>query len=143
MCASVALSTGTVVELPWAFLEARSVYGAGAGAGAAASEEGYVAPAYAPELPLAPEAALTYNRSLARPARLHAAPAGLESTCLVLATGLGDYPRIHTYSRFIPEGVEHTSDIPPRCQRFTRITNIHTCHPHFIPEGVEDRSHFR
>lgn len=45
-------------------------------------------PAPAPEIMLAPEARLNYNRTLARPRQLYTAPAGLESTSLVLATGL-------------------------------------------------------
>ncbi|KAM3959763.1 ER membrane protein complex subunit 1 [Aphomia sociella] len=61
----LALSTGAVVSVPRALL-----------------------PPPAPELPLPADAALSYNRSVARARGLHAAPAGIESTCLVLATGL-------------------------------------------------------
>ncbi|KAH9639182.1 hypothetical protein HF086_014046 [Spodoptera exigua] len=74
----VALSSGAIVEVPWVYLEARR------GAG----EEGGALPAAAPELALAADARLNYNRTLARPRGLHTAPAGLESTSLVLATGL-------------------------------------------------------
>ncbi|KAJ8719185.1 hypothetical protein PYW07_016741 [Mythimna separata] len=75
----LALSSGAVVEVPWVYLEARR-----GGAG----EDGVVLPAHAPELPLGGDARLNYNRTLARPAHIHAAPAGLESTSLVLTTGL-------------------------------------------------------
>lgn len=78
---SVALSTGAIVEIPWAFLDPRRASGGGGG------EEGV--PPYAPELPLPAEAVLNYNRSLHRVRALHTHPAGIESTSLVLATGLG------------------------------------------------------
>ena len=68
------------MEVPWVYLEARR---------GGVSEEGVVLPAYAPELPLGGDARLNYNRTLARPTQIHAAPAGLESTSLVLTTGLG------------------------------------------------------
>ncbi|CAH2085244.1 unnamed protein product [Euphydryas editha] len=66
------LSSGGVVQLPWAWLEARR-------------DDALPPP---PELPLPAEHTLNYNRSLARVHALHAAPAGLESTSLVLVTGL-------------------------------------------------------
>lgn len=78
----VALSSGAIVEVPWVFLEARR---------GGITEEGVVLPAYAPELPLGGDARLNYNRTLARPTHIYAAPSGLESTSLVLATGLGEW----------------------------------------------------
>ncbi|XP_035440755.2 ER membrane protein complex subunit 1 isoform X2 [Spodoptera frugiperda] len=74
----LALTSGAIVEVPWAYLEGRRGGG----------EEGAMLPAPAPEIMLAPEARLNYNRTLARPRQLYTAPAGLESTSLVLATGL-------------------------------------------------------
>ncbi|XP_052754420.1 ER membrane protein complex subunit 1 [Galleria mellonella] len=76
----LALSSGAVVEVPWALLSPRR-------AGAVSQPEEGLAP-YAPELPLAADAVLSYNRTLHRPRTLHAAPSGLESTSLVLAAGL-------------------------------------------------------
>lgn len=58
------------MEVPWAHLEAR--------------EES------SPALVLPADATLNYNQSVARPAALHPARSGLESTCLVLTTGLGN-----------------------------------------------------
>ncbi|CAG9579588.1 unnamed protein product [Danaus chrysippus] len=71
------LSSGGVVEVPWSFLEARR--------GAVGEES--VLP-YLPELPLPAERVLSYNLTLPRLAALHTSPAGLESTSLMLATGL-------------------------------------------------------
>ncbi|KAL4702029.1 hypothetical protein ACJJTC_014042 [Scirpophaga incertulas] len=65
------LTTGSVMSVPWAHVEASGVEGAPL-----------------PELALPADAALAYNRRLARVTLLHAAPAGLESTSLVLAAGL-------------------------------------------------------
>ncbi|CAH0583257.1 unnamed protein product [Chrysodeixis includens] len=77
----LALASGALVEIPWGYLEARR--------GGLAEDGSVVAAQPAPpELMLGADASLNYNRSLARPARIHAAPAGLESTSLVLATGL-------------------------------------------------------
>ncbi|XP_041988804.1 ER membrane protein complex subunit 1 isoform X2 [Aricia agestis] len=85
------LSTGSIVELPWALLEARRLGAGPAGEGM----EGTLP--YTPELPLPADAAVNYNRTLERLAAIHAAPAGLESTSLVLATGLDLY-----YTRVAP-----------------------------------------
>ncbi|XP_061384210.1 ER membrane protein complex subunit 1 isoform X2 [Danaus plexippus] len=71
------LSSGGVVEVPWSLVEARR--------GAAGEES--VLP-YLPELPLTADRVLSYNLTLHRLAALHTAPAGLESTSLMLATGL-------------------------------------------------------
>ncbi|GBP90129.1 ER membrane protein complex subunit 1 [Eumeta japonica] len=79
----LALSTGAIVELPWAYLEPRRGLAVGVGD---AREEGVLP--YTPELPLPAEAVINYNHTLGRVVALHTAPSGLESTCLVLATGL-------------------------------------------------------
>ncbi len=50
-------------------------------------EEGLVP--YIPELPRIYEATINYNQSVYRIRKIHTSPAGLESTCLVLAYGLG------------------------------------------------------
>ncbi|XP_045535132.1 ER membrane protein complex subunit 1 isoform X2 [Papilio machaon] len=89
----LALSNGAIVEIPWAFLDPRR---APVGVGqAGVGEEGV--PPYAPELPLPAEAVLNYNRTLHRVRALHTHPAGIESTSLVLATGLDLY-----YTRVAP-----------------------------------------
>ncbi len=44
---------------------------------------------YIPELPRPNEMIVNYNQSVYRLRHLHTAPAGLESTCLVLGYGLG------------------------------------------------------
>ncbi|CAB3236109.1 unnamed protein product [Arctia plantaginis] len=76
----LALSSGAVVEVPWVYLEARR--------GVGPDLEGVVPPPPAPDVPLPAEARLNYNRTVARPERVYTAPAGLESTSLVLVTGL-------------------------------------------------------
>ncbi|XP_037296873.1 ER membrane protein complex subunit 1 isoform X2 [Manduca sexta] len=76
------VSSGALVEIPWAMLEARRAL-----PGGELSPES-MGPPLAPELILAPEAALSYNLTLARPRQLHVAAPDLESTTLVLATGL-------------------------------------------------------
>ncbi|CAH2040810.1 unnamed protein product, partial [Iphiclides podalirius] len=78
----LALSTGAVVEVPWAFLDPRRPLAPTA----EQREEGLLP--YAPELPLPADAVLNYNRTLHRVRALHTHPAGIESTSLVLATGL-------------------------------------------------------
>ena len=44
---------------------------------------------YMPELPYSYEAIVNYNHSVYNIHGIHTAPAGLESTCLVLCYGLG------------------------------------------------------
>ncbi|XP_073952137.1 ER membrane protein complex subunit 1 isoform X1 [Choristoneura fumiferana] len=78
----LALSTGAIVELPWAFLEPRR----SPTPTPEQREEGIIP--YAPELPLPAEAVLNYNLTLQRVNALYTEAAGLESTSLVLATGL-------------------------------------------------------
>ncbi|XP_045768003.1 ER membrane protein complex subunit 1 isoform X1 [Maniola jurtina] len=72
------LTTGAVIEMPWAYLEARRGLGGG--------DEALLP--YTPELPLPAEATLNYNRTVERVRGVLTAPAGLESTSLVLVTGL-------------------------------------------------------
>ena len=52
-------------------------------------EEGIIP--YIPELPLQTEAFVNYNHSVFNIRGIHTAPAGLESTSLVLAYGLGKF----------------------------------------------------
>lgn len=49
-------------------------------------EEGAIP--YIPELPLPTENYINYNQTVARLRNIYTAPSGLESTCLVVATGL-------------------------------------------------------
>jgi hypothetical protein len=46
-------------------------------------------PPYVPELALPMDARINYNRTLARVDDIYTAASGLESTCLMLAHGLG------------------------------------------------------
>lgn len=55
-----------------------------------AREEGSIP--YMPELPLSSESVINYNQSIARLKSIYTAPSGLESTCLVVAYGLGMLP---------------------------------------------------
>lgn len=50
-------------------------------------EEGTIP--YIPELPLSSESVINYNQSISRTKGIYTAPSGLESTCLVVAYGLG------------------------------------------------------
>lgn len=50
-------------------------------------EEGIIP--YIPELPVSTEAIINYNQSIYNIVGIHTSPAGLESTSLVLAYGLG------------------------------------------------------
>ncbi|XP_026333512.1 ER membrane protein complex subunit 1 [Hyposmocoma kahamanoa] len=76
------LSTGAIIEMPWVYLEPRRPVTPTPDQ----REEGLIP--YAPELPLPSEAVINYNRTLLKIKAIHTAPSGLESTCLVLATGL-------------------------------------------------------
>lgn len=74
----VGVSTGSVVEIPWALLDPhRSPEG---------REEGVIP--YTPDLNLPHEATLTYNHTLPVITGIHTSPSGLESTSLVLIYGL-------------------------------------------------------
>ncbi|CAG4970159.1 unnamed protein product [Parnassius apollo] len=84
----LALTTGAIVEIPWAFLDPRRP----AMPTAEQREEGLLP--YVPELPLPADAVLNYNRTVHRVSALYTHPAGIESTSLVLATGLGECARI-------------------------------------------------
>lgn len=80
---AVALSTGGIMEMPWHLLDPRRpVLGVNQ-----QREEGTIP--YIPELPLTSESIINYNQSLARIDGIYTAPSGLESTCLVVAYGLG------------------------------------------------------
>lgn len=74
----VGVSTGNVIEVPWALLDPhRSPDG---------REEGVIP--YTPDLSLPHEATLTYNHTLPLITGIHTSPSGLESTSLVLVYGL-------------------------------------------------------
>uniref|UniRef100_A0A1L8D9I9 ER membrane protein complex subunit 1 n=2 Tax=Nyssomyia neivai TaxID=330878 RepID=A0A1L8D9I9_9DIPT len=79
----IGLSTGAIVEMPWAFLDPRRPVTATQNQ---AREEGVIP--YIPELPLPSESIINYNQSIARIRGIYTAPSGLESTCLVIAHGL-------------------------------------------------------
>ncbi|XP_014285151.1 ER membrane protein complex subunit 1 isoform X2 [Halyomorpha halys] len=74
----VGVSTGSVVEIPWALLDPHRSNDV--------REEGVLP--YTPDLTLPQEATLTYNHSLPHITGIHTSPAGLESTSLVLVYGL-------------------------------------------------------
>lgn len=52
-------------------------------------EEGTIP--YMPELPLSSESIINYNKSIPDLRGIYTAPSGLESTCLVVAYGLGEW----------------------------------------------------
>lgn len=74
----VGVSTGSVIEIPWALLDPHRSNDS--------REEGVLP--YTPDLSLPNEATLTYNHSLPLITGIHTSPAGLESTSLVLVYGL-------------------------------------------------------
>lgn len=81
---AVGLSSGGVIEMPWHLLDPRRpVLGM-----SQPREEGTIP--YMPELPLSSESILNYNKSIAHLNGIYTAPSGLESTCLVVAYGLGE-----------------------------------------------------
>lgn len=81
---AVGLSSGGIVEMPWHLLDPRRpVLGNNQ-----PREEGTIP--YMPELPLSSESIINYNKSISRPQGIYSAPSGLESTCLVVAYGLGE-----------------------------------------------------
>ncbi|XP_048477544.1 ER membrane protein complex subunit 1 isoform X3 [Plutella xylostella] len=80
--ALLALSTGAVIEMPWAYLDPRRPLSPTP----EQREEGLIP--YAPELPLPAENVLNYNRTLTRVHGIYTAPADLESISLVFVTGL-------------------------------------------------------
>lgn len=81
----VGLATGSVVEMPWAWLDPRRPVPQPN----AVREEGIIP--YMPELMLPSEHVINYNQSVAKMRGIAAAPSGLESTCLVMAYGLGEF----------------------------------------------------
>ncbi|XP_045520266.1 ER membrane protein complex subunit 1 isoform X1 [Pieris brassicae] len=87
----LALSTGKILELPWSFVEPRRPLSPTG----EHREEGLIP--YAPEVPLPSEASLNYNQTTHRVRAIYTAPSGLESTSLVLATGLDIF-----YTRVAP-----------------------------------------
>lgn len=79
----VGLSTGAIVEMPWHLLDPRRpVLNTNQ-----PREEGTIP--YIPELPLSSESVINYNQSISRIKGIYTSPSGLESTCLVVAYGLG------------------------------------------------------
>lgn len=76
----VALSSGIVSEIPWAFVQPRLP-------DVACGPEESCIP-YMPEIPLPPEASINYNQTLHRVRGIQVAPARLESTSHVLVHGL-------------------------------------------------------
>lgn len=78
----IGLASGNIVEMPWALLDPRRP----STNPEKAREEGIIP--YMPELPLQQESMINYNQTVQRLQGIHAAPSGLESTCLVIAYGL-------------------------------------------------------
>ncbi|XP_055587315.1 ER membrane protein complex subunit 1 isoform X2 [Uranotaenia lowii] len=78
----IGLTTGTVAEMSWAFLDPRRPVTSPE----KAREEGIIP--YMPELPMPHEILFNYNQTVANIKGIHTAPSGLESTCLVLVHGL-------------------------------------------------------
>lgn len=99
---TVGLSSGGIIEMPWHLLDPRRpVLGNNQ-----PREEGTIP--YMPELPLSSESVINYNKSISRLQGIYSAPSGLESTCLVVAYGLGEspskystFPRDILYSHFV------------------------------------------
>lgn len=81
----VGTASGSIVELPWALLDPRRPISSSSNG----RDEG--AMPYIPELPLPTENMINYNQTIARLRYIYTAPSGLESTCLVVAAGLGKY----------------------------------------------------
>lgn len=89
----IALGTGGILEMPWAFLDPRRP----ATVTPDMREEGQVVVEYTPELPILTEGIINYNQTLYRIKDIHTAPSGLESTCFVFAHGLDIF-----YTRVAP-----------------------------------------
>lgn len=79
----VGTASGSIVEMPWHLLDPRRPIASTT----QGREEGAIP--YIPELPLPTESHINYNQTVARLRNIYTAPSGLESTCLVVATGLG------------------------------------------------------
>ncbi|XP_017021485.1 ER membrane protein complex subunit 1 isoform X1 [Drosophila kikkawai] len=78
----IGTSSGSIVEMPWHLLDPRRPIASTT----QGREEGAIP--YIPELPLPTESHINYNQTIARLRNIYTAPSGLESTCLVVATGL-------------------------------------------------------
>lgn len=76
------LTSGNIVEMPWALLDPRRP----STNPEKAREDGIIP--YMPELPLQQESMINYNQTVQRLRGIHTAPSGLESSCLVIAYGL-------------------------------------------------------
>ncbi|XP_030246797.1 ER membrane protein complex subunit 1 isoform X2 [Drosophila navojoa] len=78
----IGTASGGIVEMPWHLLDPRRPISSTT----QGREEGAIP--YIPELPLPTENYINYNQTVARLRNIYTAPSGLESTCLVVATGL-------------------------------------------------------
>ncbi|EDV92916.1 GH19025 [Drosophila grimshawi] len=78
----IGTASGGIVEMPWHLLDPRRPISSST----QGREEGAIP--YIPELPLPTENYINYNQTVARLRNIYTAPSGLESTCLVVATGL-------------------------------------------------------
>ncbi|KPU79929.1 uncharacterized protein Dana_GF16847, isoform B [Drosophila ananassae] len=78
----IGTASGSIVEMPWHLLDPRRPIASTT----QGREEGAIP--YIPELPLPTESHINYNQTVARLRNIYTAPSGLESTCLVVATGL-------------------------------------------------------
>ncbi|XP_033162526.1 ER membrane protein complex subunit 1 isoform X2 [Drosophila mauritiana] len=78
----IGTASGSIVEMPWHLLDPRRPIASST----QGREEGAIP--YIPELPLPTESHINYNQTVARLRNIYTAPSGLESTCLVVATGL-------------------------------------------------------
>ncbi|XP_071489388.1 ER membrane protein complex subunit 1-like [Diadema antillarum] len=90
----LALSTGGLLSLPKRFLDPRRPLELKA----EHREEGLIP--YLPELPVAHQSMVNYNQSIFGVTGIQTAPAGLESTCLVLTYGLDFY-----FTRVMPSNL--------------------------------------
>lgn len=81
----IATNAGNVMEMPWFYLDPRRPIIQPN----QPREEGVLP--YIPELPFIQENMINYNQTIARIHSIFTAPSGLESTCLVLVTGLGKF----------------------------------------------------
>lgn len=89
---TVGTSFGSILEMPWIFLDPRrpvTITGE-------ARDEGVLP--YMPELPMPSEGIVNYNKSIEKIKDIVAVPSGLESTCLVLVHGLGKIFSVDVYN---------------------------------------------
>ncbi|XP_068157293.1 ER membrane protein complex subunit 1 isoform X1 [Drosophila tropicalis] len=78
----IGTASGAIIEMPWHLLDPRRPIASST----QGREEGAIP--YIPELPLPTENHINYNQTIARLRNIYTAPSGLESTCLVVASGL-------------------------------------------------------